>query len=146
MAPALVLGGTDSRVFSGRADDVYRFQPVRLKLAELDMIHGTNETMSLENLRRMTDFYTRLIATAAGSEHPNPSSPAQGAAYTAELLDALTADPKVWARTALFVMFDENDGFFDHIPPPAPPSRGKGRASWCMWTQAPPTRPWACTT
>jgi len=65
-----------------------------------------------------------VIATAAGSEHPNPSSPAQGAAYTAELLDALTADPKVWARTALFVMFDENDGFFDHVPPPAPPSRG----------------------
>ena len=65
-----------------------------------------------------------VIATAAGSEHPNPSSPAQGAAYTAELLDALTADPKVWARTVLFVMFDENDGFFDHVPPPAPPSRG----------------------
>jgi phospholipase C len=65
-----------------------------------------------------------VIATAAGSEHPSPSSPAQGAAYTAELLDALTADPKVWARTALFVMFDENDGFFDHVPPPAPPSRG----------------------
>lgn len=65
-----------------------------------------------------------IIATAAGSEHPNPSSPAQGAAYTAELLDALTADPKVWSRTALFVMFDENDGFFDHAPPPAPPSLG----------------------
>ncbi|MES3054115.1 phospholipase C, phosphocholine-specific [Sphingomonas faeni] len=64
-----------------------------------------------------------VIATAKGSEHPGPSSPAQGAAYTAEVLDALTADPKVWARTALLVMFDENDGFFDHVPPPAPPSR-----------------------
>ncbi|PSJ43118.1 phosphocholine-specific phospholipase C [Allosphingosinicella deserti] len=64
-----------------------------------------------------------IIATAAGSEHPGPSSPAQGAAYTAELLDALTADPKVWSRTALLIMFDENDGFFDHVPPPAPPSR-----------------------
>ncbi|MEG3083754.1 phospholipase C, phosphocholine-specific [Sphingomonas sp. PB2P12] len=63
-----------------------------------------------------------VIATAKGSEHPGPSSPAQGAAYTAEVLDALTADPKVWARTALLVMFDENDGFFDHMPPPAPPS------------------------
>ena len=29
------------------------------------MIHGTNEHMTLENLERMTDFYTRLIATAA---------------------------------------------------------------------------------
>ncbi|MGU3391568.1 phosphocholine-specific phospholipase C [Sphingomonas sp. M1A8_2b] len=63
-----------------------------------------------------------IIATAKGSEHPGPSSPAQGAAYTAEVLDALTADPRVWARTALLVMFDENDGFFDHVPPPAPPS------------------------
>jgi phospholipase C len=63
-----------------------------------------------------------VIGTAKGSEHPGPSSPAQGAAYTAEVLDALTADPKVWARTALLVMFDENDGFFDHVPPPAPPS------------------------
>ncbi|WP_369943608.1 phosphocholine-specific phospholipase C [Xanthomonas medicagonis] len=63
-----------------------------------------------------------IIADAAGSEHPDPSSPAQGAAYTARVLDALTADPKVWARTALLLMFDENDGFFDHVPPPAPPS------------------------
>ncbi|MFD1033292.1 phosphocholine-specific phospholipase C [Sphingomonas hankookensis] len=67
-----------------------------------------------------------VIATAAGSEHPGPSSPAQGADYTARVLDALTADPKVWARTVLLVMFDENDGFFDHMPPPAPPSRGSG--------------------
>ncbi|MBB5863885.1 phospholipase C, phosphocholine-specific [Xanthomonas sp. 3058] len=63
-----------------------------------------------------------LIADAAGSEHPEPSSPAQGAAYTARVLDALTADPQVWSRTALLLMFDENDGFFDHVPPPAPPS------------------------
>ncbi|MFS2046986.1 alkaline phosphatase family protein, partial [Stenotrophomonas geniculata] len=54
--------------------------------------------------------------------HPGPSSPAQGAAYTARVLDALTADPEVWSRTALLLMFDENDGFFDHMPPPAPPS------------------------
>uniref|UniRef100_UPI002555312B alkaline phosphatase family protein n=1 Tax=Stenotrophomonas maltophilia group sp. Smal17 TaxID=3377167 RepID=UPI002555312B len=63
-----------------------------------------------------------IIADAAGSEHPGPSSPAQGAAYTARVLDALTADPEVWSRTALLLMFDENDGFFDHMPPPAPPS------------------------
>ncbi|CAD7714776.1 Non-hemolytic phospholipase C [Xanthomonas hydrangeae] len=63
-----------------------------------------------------------IIADAAGSEHPDPSSPAQGAAYTARVLDALTADPQVWSRTALLLMFDENDGFFDHMPPPAPPS------------------------
>ena len=65
-----------------------------------------------------------IIAPAADSEHPQPSSPAQGADYTARVIDALTADPKVWARTVFLVMFDENDGFFDHMPPPSPPSRG----------------------
>jgi len=64
-----------------------------------------------------------VIATAEGSEHPGPSSPAQGAAYTAKVLQALTGNPEVWARTVLLIMFDENDGFFDHVPPPAPPSR-----------------------
>lgn len=63
-----------------------------------------------------------IVATAEGSEHPGPSSPAQGADYTARVLDALTADPEVWSRTVLFVNFDENDGFFDHVPPPAVPS------------------------
>ena len=64
-----------------------------------------------------------MVSTEADSEHPGPSSPAQGADYTARVIEALTADPEVWSRTVLLVMFDENDGFFDHMPPPAPPSR-----------------------
>jgi phospholipase C len=63
-----------------------------------------------------------ICATASGSEHPSASSPLQGANYTAEVLDALTANPKVWSKTVLILHFDENDGFFDHVPPPAPPS------------------------
>ena len=65
-----------------------------------------------------------IIAPAGDSEHPGPSSPVQGADYTGRVIDALTADPKVWARTVFLVMFDENDGFFDHMPPPAAPSKG----------------------
>jgi phospholipase C len=56
------------------------------------------------------------------SEHPAPSSPLQGAEYTSRVLDALTSNPAVWTKTVLFLVFDENDGFFDHVPPPAPPS------------------------
>jgi len=63
-----------------------------------------------------------IVGPAVYSEHPTPSSPVQGGVYTAEVLDALTADPDVWSRTVLLVMFDENDGFFDHVPPPAAPS------------------------
>jgi phospholipase C len=56
------------------------------------------------------------------SEHPLPSSPAQGAEFVSRVLDALTANPETWSRTAFLITFDENDGQFDHVPPPAPPS------------------------
>ncbi len=68
-----------------------------------------------------------IIAPAALSEHPGASTPLQGADYVARVLDALTANPEVWARTVLLINFDENDGLFDHAPPPAPPARVSGR-------------------
>lgn len=60
-------------------------------------------------------------------EHPVNSSPIQGAWYTQQVLDALTANPEVWSKTVLIVNFDENDGYFDHVPPPCPPSRINGQ-------------------
>jgi phospholipase C len=68
-----------------------------------------------------------IAAPEAFTEHSNwPSN--YGAWYIAQVLDALTANPEVWSKTALFVTYDENDGFFDHLVPPLPPqdaSRGK---------------------
>ncbi len=55
-------------------------------------------------------------------EHPGPSSPVQGAWFLQEVLDALTAVPEVWSKTVLLVNFDENDGYFDHVPSPSAPS------------------------
>ncbi|MFE3455309.1 phosphocholine-specific phospholipase C [Nonomuraea sp. NPDC059194] len=62
-----------------------------------------------------------IVAPEAYSEHPDPSSPAHSAGLVYEILDALAAHPSVWERTALFLTFDENDGFYDHVPPPLPP-------------------------
>lgn len=67
-----------------------------------------------------------LLPPAAYSEHPK-YTPAYGAEYTSHILDALTANPEVWSKTVLFIMYDENDGYFDHIVPPQPPtSRAQG--------------------
>ena len=46
--------------------------------------------------------------------------PNYGAWYISQVLDALTTDPEVWSKTALFITYDENDGFFDHMVPPYP--------------------------
>ena len=60
-----------------------------------------------------------IVAPEAFTEHPNwPVN--YGAWYIAQVLDALTADPEVWSRTALFITYDENDGFFDHMVPAYP--------------------------
>jgi phospholipase C len=63
-----------------------------------------------------------ILPSSAQSEHPRESTPDAGGFFTSQVLDAITANPAVWSETALLVMFDENDGFFDHIPPPAVPS------------------------
>lgn len=66
VAPGLVTAGTDSRYLQPVAKDVYRFQPMKFALKDTQMIHGTNEHMTLANLDLAVQFYARLIATAAG--------------------------------------------------------------------------------
>ena len=62
-----------------------------------------------------------IVGPAAYSEHPN-YGPANGADFIGRVLDALTADPVVWASTVLFINYDENDGYFDHLQAPVPPA------------------------
>ena len=66
-----------------------------------------------------------LIPPNGYDEHP-PAPPALGMAYTHHVLDILASNPRVWAKTVLFVMYDENDGFFDHVAPPTPPAATAG--------------------
>ncbi|MFI6494473.1 phosphocholine-specific phospholipase C [Streptomyces sp. NPDC050564] len=70
-----------------------------------------------------------IVAPEAFTEHPNwPAN--YGAWYISQVLDALTSDPEVWSRTALFITYDENDGFFDHLVPPFPPqSAAQGKST-----------------
>ncbi|MGW2550601.1 phosphocholine-specific phospholipase C [Streptomyces sp. NPDC001635] len=70
-----------------------------------------------------------VVAPEAFTEHPNwPAN--YGAWYVSQVLDALTSDPQVWAKTALFITYDENDGFFDHLVPPFPPaSAAQGKST-----------------
>jgi phospholipase C len=67
-----------------------------------------------------------VVAPEAYTEHPNwPAN--YGAWYVSQILDALTSVPEVWSKTAFFLTYDENDGFFDHIvPPTVPQSRAQG--------------------
>jgi phospholipase C len=61
-----------------------------------------------------------VLGSLVDSEHP-PAPVTYGEAVVAQVLDAITSNPAVWAKTALFVTYDENGGFFDHVAPPVAP-------------------------
>ena len=72
-----------------------------------------------------------IVPPAAVSEHPS-YLPASGAYFIYQFLESLAANPKVWNKTVVFVTYDENDGFFDHVPPPTAPAGTPGE-----WVTAP---------
>ncbi|SDO17041.1 phospholipase C [Nakamurella panacisegetis] len=60
-----------------------------------------------------------VVTNQAFSEHPD-GAPNDGAYYIHEVLKALNADPEVFNSTLVVIDYDENDGQFDHVPPPVP--------------------------
>lgn len=69
-----------------------------------------------------------LVAPQKFSDHP--SAPWYGAWYVSEIMDILTKNPEVWKKTIFVVTYDENDGYFDHIPPfTAPHPKAKNAIS-----------------
>lgn len=63
------------------------------------------------------------------SDHP--SAPWFGAWYVSEILDILTKNPEVWKKTIFIVTYDENDGYYDHIPPFSIPDNQKPQTGKC---------------
>ena len=60
-----------------------------------------------------------IVAPAGYCEHPS-YTPDYGAHYVNTVLQALFSNPDLWKTTALFITYDEHDGFFDHQLPPYP--------------------------
>jgi phospholipase C len=61
-----------------------------------------------------------ILPTSYQCEHPD-FLPADGAAFVASKIEAIAANPEVWAKTVFILNYDENDGIFDHVAPPVPP-------------------------
>jgi phospholipase C len=66
-----------------------------------------------------------LIPTLTESEHPS-AAPQNGAGHVFQALTTLLSNPQVWAKTVVFITYDENGGFFDHVPPPTAPKGTPG--------------------
>ncbi|HEY2010665.1 MAG TPA: phospholipase C, phosphocholine-specific [Rhizomicrobium sp.] len=114
----------------GLAFESFRKAKPGSPLYENGMRHWSLERLAEDAQSGKLPQVSWVLPPQAWSEHPGPSSPAQGAEFAQRVLNALTSDPDTWSRTVLFQTFDENDGMFDHVPPPAPPSLDQnGRAA-----------------
>jgi phospholipase C len=60
-----------------------------------------------------------ILPPANASEHP-AAPPSQGELLVYQILTLLTSNRELWEHTVLFVVYDENGGWFDHVPPPTP--------------------------
>lgn len=88
-------GDTEREVMIPKGDTLHQFRE--------DVINRTLPTVSW------------LVAPENFSDHPGAAW--YGAWYISEVMDILTKDPEVWKKTIFILAYDENDGYFDHVPP-----------------------------
>ncbi|MFT4023520.1 MAG: alkaline phosphatase family protein [Flavihumibacter sp.] len=99
----------------------------RLKMPKGDILHQFREDVNKGQLPTVS----WIIAPENFSDHP--SAAWYGAWYISEVMDILTKNPEVWKKTIFVLTYDENDGYFDHVPPfvapnPQDPESGKTSA------------------
>ncbi len=85
------------------------------------MVRGAEGQFEFDAMNDKLPTVSWIMPTAFQSEHPD-YMPADGAAFIASKIDAIAANPDVWAKTAFILTYDENDGIFDHVVPPTPPA------------------------
>ena len=120
-----------SRAFQTNEDDPdYREavsaeeQGTAIRVPKGDVLHQFRKDVKSGQLPTVS----WLVAPEYFSDHP--SAPMYGAWYTSEILNILTENPDLWRKTIFILNYDENDGYFDHVPPfvapnPADPKSGK---------------------
>ena len=59
------------------------------------------------------------VPTVESDEHP-PSDVQLGQKFVADVVNGLMTSPN-WSSSALFLTYDENGGYYDHVAPPAAP-------------------------
>ena len=97
-----------------------------MKVPKGDVLHQFRQDVDSGKLPTVS----WIVSPENFSDHP--SAPWYGAWYVSEVMDILTKKPEVWQKTIFILCYDENDGYFDHVPPfvaPNPNDKKSGTVS-----------------
>jgi carboxypeptidase PM20D1 len=61
VAPALLVGATDSRHYAKLTENIFRFLPIALQSQDIKRYHGIDERISIQDYERCVRFYTQMI-------------------------------------------------------------------------------------
>jgi phospholipase C len=98
----------------------------KLNMPKGDIFHQFREDVKNGTLPTVS----WLTPPANFSDHPG--EPWFGPWYVSEAMEILLENPEVWKKTIFILTYDENDGYFDHVPPyivPDPYKKNTGKVS-----------------
>jgi len=100
-------------------------QAQELTVPKGDILHAFRKDVEAGTLPTVS----WMVPAEKYSDHP--TAPWYGSWYISEIMDILTKNPEVWRKTIFIMTYDENDGYFDHIPPFVPPDPNKKNSGKC---------------
>ncbi|MDP4130718.1 MAG: alkaline phosphatase family protein, partial [Bacteroidota bacterium] len=123
------------KAFAVNSGDPHRHELTPLDYADGDVQRKINIPKGDVLHRFRQDVQNNALPTVSWLVAPEtfsdcPGEPWMGAWYVSEVMDILTQNPEVWKKTIFILNYDENDGYFDHVPPftapdPHHPESGK---------------------
>ncbi|HRQ87303.1 MAG TPA: alkaline phosphatase family protein, partial [Bacteroidia bacterium] len=96
-----------------------------LNIPKGDVLHQFREDVNQGRLPTVS----WLVGPEKFSDHPTTAW--FGSWYVSEVLDILTKNPEVWKKTIFILTYDENDGYFDHVPPYVAPDPRRPETGRC---------------
>ncbi|MEI8254189.1 MAG: alkaline phosphatase family protein [Deltaproteobacteria bacterium] len=118
----LDAAGLDWRDYAGslRSTSVFLYYSLARRqtaphMASIEQLMTDLSTGNIPPFSFIEPTYSGTGATRA-DEHP-PGAPQTGEAWVEPIVRAVMSSP-AWARTALFITYDEHGGFADHVAPP----------------------------
>jgi phospholipase C len=107
------------QAFTDKSTDLYRRGNSFIRSTSL-LGEATAMAIKADVMAGTLPQVSYIVGAHETTEHPE-ATPGRGAQFIDQILQALTSNPEVWAKTLFILNYDENDGHFDHVIPPTPP-------------------------